>query len=464
MKRIIFTLAALVLFRQLPAETTNVILSNTGEPARKDRSAEVATVSVSNAVDLALRNNLQYMQSKQDVRIAELQANESFADLVMPTVSASAGFTYLDTNTVQGGITATGPYTLTNAFQDNYTMGVSASKVLFSGLKLFNSWNIKLANLDLAKRKLEDQRRSIVTSVQTSFYNIFLLLENVKLTEDLDKSLKDRLDYVRANYNAGLAAQLDLIRADVQYKNNQPTLSSIRNAYSIARRNFCDSIGIKDYDNTEFAGNLLDATNIGMVDLPEDRIVEQALSNDINLATIDYNMQATGLSKVIALGNNSPTLSTYFNYNYVYKKLSTTNLSIDRNWVNNWTFGLTLSIPIDGWVPISRNWNSFAEMDATIEKLKQSRQQTMDGIRTQVKSLLLQIGQSRQTIAGQTDNVKQAKLGYALENQSYRAGTASALELSDAQLSLNQAQTSYYQAIYSYYSSVLQLKKLIGQL
>ena len=426
---------------------------------------ETRTVTLSNAVDLALQNNLQYRQTMQDVRIAELQANESFADMVMPSISASAGFTYLDSNTVASGISSVS-YTnikLTNVFADNYTAGVSVSKTLFSGLKLFNAWNIKLANLDLARRKLEDQRKSVVLSVQTSFYNLFLVQENVKLVEETVKSLKERVDYGRANYNAGLAAQLDLIRADVQYKNNLPSLSSSRNNYAMAKVAFCDSIGIKDYEHTEFAGNLMDSTNVAMpTGLAEDEIVRRALSNDINLISIDYNIRSTQYSKDIALGSNSPTLSTYFNYNYKYKKALTTDL--DRTWVNDWTFGLSLSIPIDGWIPISRNWNTFAEMDQTIEKLKLLRAQTEDSVRNQVKTLLLQIDQSRQTIAGQAENVKQAKIGYALENQSYRAGTASAIELSDSQLSLNQAQTSYYQAVYSYYSSVLQLKKLIGML
>lgn len=427
---------------------------------------EIATVSLSNAVDLALQNNLQYRQAQQDVRIAELQANESFADLVMPSISATAGATYVDSNTASAGITSiTGTNAkLTNSFADNYTAGVTVSKVLFSGLKLFNAWQIKAINLEMARKKLDDQRRNVLASVQTSFFNLFLLLENVNLTEEMVKSLKERADYVRANYKAGLASQLDLIRADVQYKNNLPNLSSIRNAYSMAKVTFCDSIGINDYDNTEFTGNLMDATNIAMVNISPEQIIRTALSNDINLMTIDFNIRMTQLSRDIALGSNSPTLSTYLNYNYKYKKWSSTDFSTDRTWVNDWNVGLTLTVPIDGWIPISRNWNSFAEMDQTVEKLKLTRKQTEDGIRNQVKSLILQIEQSRQTIAGQAENVKQAKLGYALENQSYRAGTASALELSDSQLSLNQAETSYYQAVFSYYSSVLQLRKLVGAL
>lgn len=428
--------------------------------------AEVMTVSLSNAVDLALQNNLQYRQAQQDVRIAELQANESFADLVMPSISASAGLTYVDSNTASAGITSiTGTNAkLTNSFADNYTAGVTVSKVLFSGLKLFNAWQVKAVNLEMARKKLDDQRKNVLTTVQTSFYNLFLLLENVKLTEDMVKSLKERVDYVRANYNAGLASQLDLIRADVQYKNNLPNMASIQNSYAMAKVALCDSIGIKGYDSTEFTGNLMDSTNIAMVMMPQDEIVSKALSNDIGLMTIDFNIRMTQLSKDIALGSNSPTLSTYLNFNYKYKKWSSADFGIDRTWINDWNVGLTLTVPIDGWIPISRNWNTFAEMDQTVEKLKLSRKQTEDGIRNQVKTLLLLIDQSRQTIAGQEDNVKQAKLGFALENQSYRAGTASALELSDSQLSLNQAQTSYYQAVFSYYSSVLQLRKLIGAL
>ncbi len=107
---------------------------------------------------------------------------------------------------------------------------------------------IKKLNLELAKQRYEDKKKEIITSVSINFYNLLLIKENIKLLEELDKSLKERWNYAEASYKAGVVSEYDKIRAEVAYKNNQPNLIRVKNGYITAKISFCNQIGLTNYD------------------------------------------------------------------------------------------------------------------------------------------------------------------------------------------------------------------------
>jgi outer membrane protein TolC len=436
---------------------------------------EIQTMTLSNVVETSLRNNLDIQQASKDVAIARAQYDESFADFALPSISLSGGVNYLDPLTISNSILTTpSSYsvigsqvfpasfsTTTNIFADNYSAGLSISKPLFTGFKLWDSLQMERISLDLAEKKLEDKKKEVINNVQISFYNLFLLKENVNLTADLDKSLKERLNFSQANYNAGLVSEYDYISAQVQYLNNQPKLFQKKNAYIAAKIAFCNTIGVKDSDQVEFIGNLMDSTNIQLYHTNLSESIVLALSNDISLQSLAYSLETLKFSKGIAEAGRYPYLAGNFSYQYNYKKQTLSDT--DRTWVPSWNIGLQLSVPLDGWIPISRTAKSLQELDETIAKTELTMKQAEDGIVLQVKTFFMQIEEAKQTMAGQSENVKQARLGYKLANTRYREGTSSSLEVTDAEVSLNQAEVNYLQAIYNYFSSVLKLKKMVSE-
>jgi outer membrane protein TolC len=452
---------------------------------------QTTTLSLSNCIELALRNNNTLAQYEKDIKIAEAQYLQALGDLYTPSISASGSYTILDPKTVDNGkiVTPEYGYVVTNmpvlqngiptgsyvpvpvmipkgfqtnqqVFQDNYSMGISITKPLFTGFKLWNATKIKKLNLELAKQKYEDKKREIVTSISTSFYNLLLIRENIKLLEDLDKSLKERWNYALSAYNAGIVSEYDKIRAEVSYKNNQPNLIKIKNAYITAKIAFCNQIGITNYDDIEFTGNLLDSTNIS-VSISLEEATTLAISNDINLKNIDYTIENLKITKQITSANRYPTVTGFFNYKYDYKKEKSSDT--DRKWVDSWSAGIQLTMPIDSWIPFTKTYHTENEIDENIKKLELTRQQLIDSIRLQVKNIFLQIEQSKELIVSQSENVRLAKAGLDLANKRYRAGAVSSLEVTDAEVSYNQAQLNYLQAVYEYFSNELQLKKITGR-
>ncbi len=437
-------------------------------------AGDIQTITISNAIDLALKNNLDLRQAEKDVTIAQAQYGESFADFSLPGVALNGSFTLLDPLTVSNGIVnspsgygvkgnvvyPTGFSTISNVYPDNYSGGVTISKALFTGFKLWNLLEIKQMNLDLAKKKYDDTKSLITYNTAVSFYNIMVLRENIKLTQDLDRQLSNQLQSAIIGYNNGIVSELDRVRAEVLYENNMPFLLQATNSYIQSSIALCNLIGVKDYSTVVFLGDLMDYTNVVFTNNNETDVINMALSNSIDLLSIDYALRIIDLNKKVNEGNYYPTLSASFNFQDAYKRQFT---DTNRNWWPSWTAGLQLSYALDTFIPISKTVKTSQEFDETITKNKLARQEISDGLILQVKTLLLQLDQSKQSISSQQKGLKQAQLGLKLANDQYQAGQASSLNLSDAQASYTQAMQNYLQAVYGYFSSILRLKRLIGE-
>jgi outer membrane protein TolC len=419
-------------------------------------------------------NNLQLRQYEKDVKIAEAQFGESFADFLMPGISLTGNYSLSDPLTVSNNITKSpSSYifdgstlipneftTLTNVYPDTYSAGVTVSKTLFMGFILCNSLEIKKIALELARKKYDEKKREIVCNTELSAYNLAVLRENINLSEELNRQLSNQLRFSVNNFKNGLVSEYDKIRVEVLYKNNLPKLLLVRSAYILAAASFYLSIGVKDYDNIELLVDLMDYTNLTMTNTDEALVLPKAISNSIELISIEYTNKTLELTKRMNEGNLYPSVSAAFNYQYNYRRYFSDK---DRNWWPSWYAGLQLSWALDSWIPASRTWKTSEELQQTILKNDFGRQLALDNLKIQVKTLLLQQAVSAQNILSQQDCLKQAKMGIKMANDKYMAGTASSIDLSETEISYNQAQANYLQAIYDYYSSTLKLKKMIGE-
>jgi outer membrane protein TolC len=436
-------------------------------------AAEIRTITLESALRLAMDNNLTLLQAEKDWKIADAQYKGSMSEFFMPSLSVSAGVTYIDPETVSNNmlilplvipeptLSHLGMIVITDqpVFSDNYSGSASISKPLFAGFRLWNSLKLKKVGLDLAKAKYEDAKRDLTARVTTGFYNLFLLRENLRLTSDFDRSLKDRLDSTRDIVKAGLAAEFDMVRAEVAYKRNQPVLRKMENAVTAAKLDFCDTIGVADPDGVEFVGNLLDSTNIRPETTGEESLA-LAISNDVNLKSLDASIESLRISADIAAGSRYPVVSAFFkdSLDWADAGIAATN----RSWVNSWNTGIQVSMALDTLLPFSKTAYTVEETSRSVEKALLARKQVVEGIELRVKTLLMQIDQARESIDSQADTLRQAKIALDIANSHYKAGTASSLDVNDAEDSYNQTQVSYLQAVYDYFSSVIQLRRLTG--
>ncbi len=436
---------------------------------------QIRTITISNAVELALNNNLDLKQAEKNVLIAEAQYSESFADFWLPSIDLKGSYTYIDSLTVSNGIVnsptgysvlgagpaviPTGFAQISNVFPNNYSAGLTISKALFLGFRNLDAMQIKEINLEFARKQYADEKQAIIYSTETAFYDLIILRENIRLDRDLDRQLSNQLVSSKINYQEGISSEYDYISVEVLYMNNQPKLISDSNSYQVALLSLCNAIGV-DETNVEFIGDLMDYTNVVFTNTNENSIMSMSESNSITLLSYDIALKTLTLTKGINDANYEPSLSAFFNYNYNYARQFT---DLVQNWWPSWNAGLQLSISVDSWIPVSRPMKTDEEYDETIKKTLYSRQEYLESLEVQVKALLLQLRQGILNLVSQKEALRLAQIGLKIANDQFALGQASSLDLINAETAYTQASGNYLQAIYDYFSSSLQLKRLTGE-
>lgn len=418
-------------------------------------SAETITLDLNAALDYGLKRNLSLQQYEKAVEIAKLKVNQALADLYMPDVAVTGTFTYLDPQTVDSANTA-----VQVAWQDNYAAALKITKALFAGFALSTSYELNKWQYELAVKQLEDEKRQIRYDITKDFYNLFLLAENVVLMEDYEKQLQKTLDSTRLNYGAGLVSDYDLIQVQVELMNLRPSILKMKNAYETAKLAFLQSIGLDIDEDAQMTGSLWDATNLTVPTNSVESLVKAALTNDITAVGMRYSLKVYDYSLKLTQASRYPSLSAYFNYGLEYDR--DTDAESGRSWGSSWTAGLTLSIPIDDWIPVSSEANAIREVIATREKTELALMQYEQSVELQVKSLLMSINESMESMAGQKATVDQGKLGLDIANKQYNAGLISSLELNNAEVNYQDARTSYLESVYNYINAVLKLDMMIA--
>lgn len=433
--------------------------------------SEITTLDLNQAIETALNNNLEIKQLESALEVAKAGVGQAFGDLILPDISLSGSFTYLDKSTVEQqnsffGLADDLPsgIDLTNAWRDNWSATLNITKPIFAGFALYNNYEIEKKGLELAEKELEDKKKDLQFSVTEDFYYLFLLKENVDLMEYYDEQLAETVDYVTDNYNAGFVSRYDKVQAEANYLNNQSTLRSISNTYEIAKMAFLSTIGFEDDEEIEIMGSLWDATNFPMPDMEREDFLELAYENDIDLVTLENSIEVMEDSRDLAESGRYPSLSAFFSYGLDYSKNYYDDIEGDpaRIWEGSWNAGLQLTIPIDDWIPISSTAKSIAEVDATIEQYELLIEQYKKLIKVSVNTYFMQLEQAKTSLQAHKASVDSAELALELANKRFKAGTVSSLDLTTSEVSYQDAWANYLEAAYDYVSALLSLNALIG--
>jgi outer membrane protein TolC len=423
---------------------------------------DTTTMTLQNAIDTALKNNLDILQARKNVKVAQALLGQNQAQLWIPTVTANGTFTYIDPETASKGTytenTGNQSIAVTNTYQDNYSSSISLTKPIFAGLKYWNAVITQQLNVKLATDKLEDLKKGIELSITTNFYNLFLLHENVQIYTEIDSYLKGVNATAEAEYQRKMISELDYLKAILPYKSNIPLLLKARHSEVLAKASLCDVLNISNYDSVEFVGNFMDLTNFDAEATNEMEYFEMSLSNDISLKTLVFNLESSRLNKQTADLSRLPSVNLGYTFDEDYINSSGDPINT-RSWTPGWNIDLQLSMPLDAILPFSSLSKSIEAMDEGIKQLEYSNSEQINTIRESVKSQVQQIEELKETVVSQSDNLDIAKRSLDLEKGLFARGAAVDLDVENAQIAYDQALLAYYQAMQSYIDAVLILER-----
>ncbi|MGD8319710.1 MAG: TolC family protein [Gemmatimonadota bacterium] len=448
---------------------------------------EAPRLTLEEAVRTALAQNRDVQLAREALDEADEQVSEAWSN-VYPSVDWNASYTRNVSPTVNFLPAAifdptAGPdeYIGVQFGADNqWNSTISLEQPLFSAAA-FIGVGAAGRYKNLQKEMVRGVSQNVVTRVRMAYYQLLLQQEQLRLTRNSVRRVRESLDETRSLNKAGLASDYDVLRLQVELANLEPNLRRSENAVHQAQRQLqlelalpedqavtvegslasmnLDDLSANEQANrqvlafTGFGGMEVTEVNraVGMAerlrsDLRQLELTQSLRKTEMRLEQVEYLPRITffGTYLISAQDNGSPSFFGRGDGQRAY----------GRN------IGIRVSLPL------FQGFKRDARIDQKRAALRQAETQTrlaQDQARNQVKNLVEQADEALLRARGQKLAVDQAQRGFEIASAQYREGLSSQLELTDAEVALRQSEFNYAQAVYDFLVARARLDEATGQ-
>lgn len=444
-KGILIFCAALFLNFSLFAENDGAKAETESETAETAENQKTLTITVDDAVNQALKTHIDIKRGTISLNQKEREKNHSW-NSVLPSVSVSG----------TGSDTATWKDSDTNTL--SLQAGIDASLTLDLGL----ADKIKKLKSDYEAQKItfDATVRSTESAVRQSFYNLLYLKEKWNSAQSTCDSYKRAYEQTQAKYNRGVASQIDLLQAQVNYESAKPDVDSAQNTYLNALISFADTVGFDLADGTrlELSGTLDVADSVKEINHED---IEKNLSNAPEIKALEANLKTAEEEK------KSTRFSTLFpslklSGSFTPELWSKETKSGTETETPNWSASLGISLPIDSWIPGSAGRDKIAALDDTVKDYEIQLENKKKTVRTSAVEKLKDIELSKKTVEARKLNLSLAEQSYQMTEEAYNRGTKDLLTLQNSLDTLEKAQLQLKSEQYNLISNVLDLENSLG--
>jgi outer membrane protein TolC len=430
-----------------------------GSVTLKPATDEVLHLSLDDAIQRGFQNNLGLKEAEnaeRAVHAQQMQALQEFLPTI--TLTGDTGF-YQHDLAAQGfgpGLFSKfgglfgggGTPNIPLITHDTLTEGqIHFNQILFSG-PVIAAWKAAGAATKVAHYSKMTARGEVVQQVATAYLHAVAAASEVDDAKALERADLVQLNHAHEEHAAGVATNLDEIRAKVQYQSQQQVTIAAQNALDKDLILLKREIGIDPGQNVE----LTDRTPFSDLELqtPEE-LRAQAYRN-----RQDYQNQLNQIVELKAANKayrsqRLPTLS--FSGNYGVQEISTVG-----------SHGTFAAVGVLSF-PIFREAGLRGDIDASQAQLDAARAQVEDvrvRIDQQVRSALLDAAAARKLVDVSRSNLELATRALSDETERVQAGVDNTLPLVTAQATLTAAQSTLVESLFQYNLSKLALARATG--
>jgi multidrug efflux system outer membrane protein len=409
-------------------------------------------LSVDMAVRLGLENN--YNLKVQENKLgSKARSKEDAWNVFLPDVSASATLSRSnEPTTLSSGSYSIelNPWTAVG----NISAQLALSPAMFNGVKQLElDYNNALLDLEAAEQSTEK-------SIKTNFYNLLLLKEQIDVLKKNIGTTETRLKSMEEMYNYGYITELDLLNTKAALSSLGPTLLKMENGFEQLKMVFLMDLGLS-LDREIFLDGSVEA-------LPEiwnaDELINTHMANriDVQQLTVAEDMLSNAKSATFNQGL-LPTLVLGWSYSpYQVDPFESETWGDDSYSGDNGAFSVTLSMPVENWIPHSGTSNDIKDAQDEIDRMAYQKELALLGAEMEIRSLVMTLNTSRKSLEVLSESIEINQRSLEMSTESYNSGQLSLLDLETAENDLLQSELDLVSEKYNYISSLLSLEAAIN--
>lgn len=406
-------------------------------------------ITLQEAIDIALENNYQLKQAANNLDLAEKNITSEYADF-LPSVSGNlSGSSRKGQQLVRQGDT--------QIFEDNVTNGLSGSigadVSLFNGFENILSLRMSKADKLSSEEQLQRARENVIFQTASNFLQVLLDEQLLQIAKENLTASRQQLEQVKAQVEVGSRPTVDLYNQESTVASNELTVTQRQNnlrmsRLALLRQLQIDPRGEYTFVTPDFGPD--STVNVKDTDYSVDKLIKQALQNRSDLKSEMADLTSLQLQLKQAKYNLLPTLSasarlsSSYNDQYFGGGVSFSDQFYDQNYTTS--IGLSLNIPIFS------NWNRINQIQTAKINLKNAKL-SLENTRLQIIQEVTQAYNDyiayQKELESTQKALQAARKTYETQQQRYKVGASTLIELSQANASYIQAQADRARAFYN---------------
>ncbi len=493
---------------------------------RSEPAAERLVLTLDEALQVALAQNIALEQARLDLRTAGAQVREGWAEL-FPQIDLSSSYTrnFRTANPFTGsqaggffqslgfidwlsfneqartdGDDSTSPITVQEFFQrqqagleaagvaqdgggnpfgvaNQYLAGLSVTQKIFDGRAFFGARGASRWLEPFTEAGLNRQQQLLVDDVRRLFYGALLAQASVDVARESVTRSERTLSEISRQVEEGTAPKFQRLTAAVELANLESALTQRETEYAAQLDALKLTLGIQVTLDIRLRGSLeADALRFPPPD-PDASPAIRALARRPDLSQARINTELERIQLKVARAEFMPTLDAFFNYNFQGSVPDDRVVtSSDPN--NPFLFSSEeLGFFSDAWWDrtvsggVRLTWNVFNGM-ASRQRLEQRKialqRAELDTkflertVRTEVSAALRDVASARTRMVSQQDNVALAETNFEFAEARLAEGVASPIEVREASNQLDEARLNFLQATHDYLVALSAYQTALG--
>ena len=401
---------------------------------------DVRTISLQEAIDIALENNYQLKQAENNLALSNENIKSEYADFAPSITSSLSGSRSTGQQFIADRLSEPGLNPFVDVTSQSFSGRLSANLTIFDGFNNINSLRASEQSKLSSEESLQRAREQVIFNAASRYLQVLLDGQLLEIAQENLENSQQQLEQVTAQVEVA-ADELSVTQQENSLKFSKLVL---------VRQLQIDPLGNYEFVVPETQTEVREAENMNY-SLSE--LIDQAILNRSDLKSEIADIRVLEYQLDIAKGSLYPSVSASASvssrYSDQYSLPGEGNVGFNDQFFDqqvNRSLGLSVNIPI------FQNWNRMFNIQSSKIQLKNA-ELSFDNSKLQV------IQEVTQAYNDYTSYIKQlqaseksrraSERAFETQQERYNVGSSTLIELSQAQASYVEAQSNYTQAMYN---------------
>ena len=393
------------------------------------------SLSLEQAIEMGLNNHQQLKIAQSRIQVGDEQIKVSKSQQ-LPSVGFSANAFYLGDALILDSDWSKAQTVDMPHFGNSF--GLQASQLLYKGGVIKKSIEMAELQKQIAELDFAANEQDIKFLIISNYLDICKLINQTQVLEQ-NRILAEQLHgNIVKLYEEEMVTRNEIIRAELQIKNLNQTILTMKNNHAILSNRMSYALGLPNNILIMPVENL----NAGIIVQSQDYYAEIAMYQHSALRSAEKNIEIANKNVSIQQTNMFPTVSAFGGYNM--QRPLTSGAPVLDMYSNTWQAGISLNFNIDQLFKAKRQVNlSRSQANMTREALTYVQQ----NVETGVNAAYLKCMEAQQQISLVDEARKLAEENYEIVRNKYLNQLAITAEMTDASNAKLNAELEYANAV-----------------